>query len=100
MTVKQLLAAIDSRELSEWQAYDRLEPLDHAARGELSAGIIASVLANTHRDPNKHEPYTAADFMQTWGKEWRESVTIEIDKRERLEQQMAIAMALMGIHWE
>jgi hypothetical protein len=42
--VRQLLAEVDSRELSEWMAFDRLEPLPD---GYFQAAVIASTVANT-----------------------------------------------------
>jgi hypothetical protein len=61
MTVRELLARTDSRELAEWQAYFRLEPFGEA-RADLRAGIIASTVANVHRDPRRR-PLTTRDFM-------------------------------------
>jgi len=70
-----MLADIDSDELAEWEAYDRLEPLDDAARNELACAIVASTMANLHRDPNR-DRYAAADFMQDWAKQWRDQTEI------------------------
>lgn len=63
MPVGQLLARISSRELTEWQAYYRLEPFGEE-RADLRAGIIASTMANTARDPKKHsKPFEPREFM-------------------------------------
>lgn len=48
MTVAQLTNTMSSRELSEWRAFDALEPIGWH-RVDLAAGIIASVLANQNR---------------------------------------------------
>ena len=61
MTVRELLARMDSRELAEWQAYYRLEPFGQE-RADLRAGIVASTLANIHRDP-KRKAFAPEDFM-------------------------------------
>jgi hypothetical protein len=61
MTVKQLLASLDSRELTEWAAFDAIETIGEA-RADLRAGIVASAAANHgYRDIPK--PYKPADFM-------------------------------------
>lgn len=61
--MRQLLAEIDSAELTEWFAYYTLEPF-----GELIAdqrhGIATSVLANINRDPRrKKDAYKPSDFI-------------------------------------
>ncbi|MFP3890983.1 hypothetical protein [uncultured Ralstonia sp.] len=61
MTVRQLLAAIDSAELTEWMAYDRLDPFGEA-RADLRAGIIASAAAN-HGFVRLEKPYQPSHFM-------------------------------------
>ncbi len=61
MTVRELLQRMDSRELSEWLAYDRIEPIG-AVRSDLGAGIISATIANCHRG-KRSQPYTPADFM-------------------------------------
>lgn len=43
MTVRQLLENIDSVEISEWQAYDRLEPFDNPY---WRSGMLASTTVN------------------------------------------------------
>jgi len=75
MTVGELLARVSSRELSEWMAYAEIEPFGEV-RADLRAGIIASTVANTARDPKKRRrPFQPREFMprferprrqQTW----------------------------------
>lgn len=61
--MKELLARIDSEELTSWQLYAELEPFGEE-RADLRAGIIAAVIANANRDPKKRrEPFTPRDFM-------------------------------------
>lgn len=63
MPVGQLLARISSRELTEWQAFYRLEPFGEE-RADLRAGIIASTMANTARDPKqRRKPFEPREFM-------------------------------------
>lgn len=61
MTVRQLLASLDSAELTEWMAFDRLDPFGES-RADLRAGIIASAAAN-HGYRDIKTPYQPGDFM-------------------------------------
>lgn len=63
MPVGQLLASVSSRELTEWQAYYSLEPFGEE-RADLRAGIVASTVANSVRDPKQQkQPYSPDQFM-------------------------------------
>jgi len=56
-----MLASISSRSLSEWIAYAKLEPFGDEWR---QTGLIASVIAETHRDADQRsQPFTPEDFM-------------------------------------
>ena len=61
MTVRELLARVDSRELSEWMAYYQLEPFGNV-REDLQAGIVASTIANVNRGKND-KAFQPSDFM-------------------------------------
>jgi hypothetical protein len=61
MTVAQLLRSIDSRELTEWFEYYRLEPFGEG-RADLRAGIVASTTANVWRGKGSR-PFLPKDFM-------------------------------------
>lgn len=52
-TVSQLLREIDSKELSEWMAYARMEPFG-AVREDYRAGIISTILASAHGKKGAH----------------------------------------------
>lgn len=66
MTVSELLTRISSHELTEWIAYAEIDPFGEW-RSDLRAGIVASTVANTARDPKRrHKAYAAADFMPTF----------------------------------
>lgn len=66
MPVRELLARTTSRELTEWQAYERMTgPLDARLRGDISAGIIAATVANSNGAKKKAKP---SDFLPTWFK--------------------------------
>lgn len=56
----------------EWQAYDRLSPIDFGWRMEVAAGMLAALQANIHRDTKRRpEAYAPADFMPDWDGELR-----------------------------
>ena len=60
-TVKQLLAEMDSAELTEWMAYDQVEPFGEW-RADLRAGIVASTIANALRGRGSR-PFRPEDFI-------------------------------------
>ncbi len=63
MTVRELLAKIDSRELSEWAAYYRLEPWGTEV-DDYRSGVVASTIANVNRDPKqRRQPFAPEDFV-------------------------------------
>ena len=67
MPVGEMLARMTSAELTEWLAFFELEPFG-PERGDLQAGIVASVIANVNRDPKKRKKeYTPQDFMPVFG---------------------------------
>ena len=71
MTVRELLARVSSRELSEWMAYAKIEPFGEM-RADLRAGIIASTVANTARDPKKRRrPFQPREFMPRFERQQR-----------------------------
>lgn len=55
------MSRVDSAELTEWQAFERIEPFG-GLHDELMAGQIAAVTANVHRDPKKSQAFEPADF--------------------------------------
>lgn len=72
-----------SRELSEWMAYERLEPFGET-RADLRAGIISSITANVHRTSNDDPITKPADFMpRFWEEETPEPTPEEISNQLR-----------------
>jgi hypothetical protein len=61
MTVGELLARISSAELTEWMAFDAIDPFGEE-RADLRAGIIASVTAN-HSFAPPSKPRQPSDYM-------------------------------------
>lgn len=63
MTVEEMLDRMSHAEFLEWHDYYATEPFGEE-RGDLRAGIVASIIANVNRDPKKRkEPYQPTDFM-------------------------------------
>jgi len=62
MTVKELLARIDSRELAEWIAFNSTDPIDQRWRTDLAGGVVASTIANVNRTKSS-KTFTPSDFM-------------------------------------
>lgn len=63
-TVPELLDACTSEELTEWMAFDRLEPLGDA-RMDLGFGIVAAAVANWAGKtlPSGTDPLKPSAFM-------------------------------------
>jgi len=61
MTVRELLARIDSHELSEWIAFFQLEPFGTEA-SYIGHAITAATVANVSRG-KRHKAYKPDDFM-------------------------------------
>ena len=60
---------IDSREFTEWLAYDSIQP-GEPTRSDVQAAMIAATLANVNRDPKKKAaPFTISDFMPKYGQQ-------------------------------
>lgn len=64
LTVRELLARIDGRELAEWEAYAQIEPWGEW-RADYRAALVASVIANA----NWGKAFTPDDFMPEFGRE-------------------------------
>lgn len=61
MTVGDLLARISSAELTEWMAFDAIDPFGDE-RADLRAGVIAAVTAN-HSFAPPSKPKRPSDYM-------------------------------------
>jgi hypothetical protein len=58
-----MLEAMSWEQMVAWQEYHQLEPFG-AERADLGFGIVASVMANVHRDPKRRpRPFSPSDFM-------------------------------------
>lgn len=62
MTVRELLARMDSHEFSEWMAYYGIEPFGQE-RDNLHAGIVAKAVYDVHQDPKRRRDISPVDFV-------------------------------------
>ena len=60
---------MSSHEFSEWQVYASSEPFGEV-RDDYRAALIACVIANANRDPEKQsEPFEVKDFLLNFGED-------------------------------
>ena len=64
MTVRQLLDRVDSRELTDWEAYDRLEPVGERMT-QLMVGQLTATITNLLKQKGKKD-VTAEELMPRW----------------------------------
>lgn len=60
-----MLARVTSRELTEWEAYERVAGPIGDDRFDRLFAMLASVIANVNRT-KKQRPYRAEQFMPKW----------------------------------
>lgn len=53
---------MSAEEFAAWQAFYAVEPFG-GMRIDLAGGVIASTVANAHRDPKRGRPFAPRDFM-------------------------------------
>ncbi len=73
MTVAEMLSRMSSYELSEWQAFEKLEPFGSEA-GYVGHAIVAKTIADVNRGKDQ-KPYELSDFMPRYEEEEKESQT-------------------------
>lgn len=66
MTVRDLLARLDSRELSEWMAFEQIDGPLGGRRGDIQAAIVASTVANVNLP--RHKQRAPDDYLPVWDK--------------------------------
>jgi len=64
-TVRELLGVLDSRELTEWMAFDAVEPIG-GRRGDVQAAVVASTMANIWRGKDG-KALGVQDFLPEYG---------------------------------
>ena len=62
MTVRELLARMDSYEFSEWMVFSEMEPFGSSLEN-YRAGIVAAAIYNVNRDPKKGKVIQPEDFF-------------------------------------
>lgn len=67
MTVRELLDRVDSRELTEWMAYEHVTGPFGPDRSDIHAGIIASTVANASKG-KRGKKFEPKDFIPQWDK--------------------------------
>jgi hypothetical protein len=94
-----MLARIPSRLLSEWLAFDAIEPFGER-RADLRAAQIVTAIANVNRDPKtRKEPYTIEEFVLRFdappsGSPRADEASTGGGQNQTWQQQKAIMMAL------
>jgi hypothetical protein len=86
---------VDSRELTEWQAFYELEPWGEK-RGEDLAwyqfGEVMALIANVNRDTKKRSrPYEGTDFRP---KEDEDEVDEDLQRAARIERMKQVAVEI------
>jgi hypothetical protein len=71
-TVGELLDRISSRELTEWMAFDSLEPFGSQA-GYLGHAITSMTVANRHRGKNENS-HKIEEFIPKFGNQKAQTV--------------------------
>jgi hypothetical protein len=71
MTVDELLGKIDSRELTEWQAFERMNgPIDPYERLDRAAALIAERVTYMLSSPKGRKKIKGVEqFVPKWGQE-------------------------------
>lgn len=64
-TVKELLARIDSTELTAWEAYEKVAGPIGQERDDFLFAMLCSVIANANRG-KRSKPFEAKQFMPKW----------------------------------
>lgn len=78
MPVQVLLGTITSGELTEWMAFDRVEPFG-ALRGDYQAALVAATIANGFRS-GKGKRLSVEDFLLNFGGEAKQAVVDRWDE--------------------
>lgn len=98
MTVRELLARTDSRDLAEWEAVYKLDPWGEE-RADLRAARIIAKIHNVNRGSND-DPADPADLMPVFGQKYRDQFAaereLEKDREEQARKHAERIDAVMG----
>jgi len=92
MTVSEMLSRMSGQELTDWEAYYRLEPFG-AERGDLQAGIVAATLVNSFQGKGA-KPVQPSDFLLQFSPDPRKAKTQ--DWTQMLDTVKALAASGLG----
>jgi len=84
---------MSSSEFLEWQAFYSEEPFGES-RGDLHAALVATTLANAHRNPEKRrKPFGLDDFLPRY---WERAEDAEQRSGQSLLAKVAMLNAALG----
>jgi hypothetical protein len=66
MTVRQLLGSLDSRELTEWQLYEREVGTLGPERLDILVAKLAATIVRVNTEPKKQDQVKESDFLIKW----------------------------------
>lgn len=66
MTVRQLLESIDSRELTEWQVYERENGPFGGERLDILASKVLAMIYRVNADPKEQAKIRESQFLIKW----------------------------------
>lgn len=96
-----MLRELTSAQLSEWQAYDRLDPIG-TWRDDLRIASLESLITNIARsvyhDPKKGklEHVSPEDFMMKWGETEAQKPEPKVQSPEEMAQALRSIATVMG----
>ena len=101
-----MLSQITSAQLSEWEAYDRLDPIGswrHDFNHAQLISTITNIASAIHHEEGKEPTMTTAgDFMPIWDKEERKKLEkkreVEQIKRQSAEDMKSMLMSIANVH--
>lgn len=65
MIRSEMLERMTAREFTEWMLLEQLEPFGDR-RGDIQAGIVAAMIANSNRTKKSDRVFKPLDFVPDW----------------------------------
>lgn len=90
-----MLREMSWEQLQYWIAYSEIDPFGEA-RADLRSGIVAAVVANANRDPNRGSAYQPKDFMPEFNPARSRGERTPLTSQEAWEQVKRMAKAFAG----
>jgi len=96
MSIARAMREIDSRELTYWMAYYKVEPWG-PRMDDIRMGMIASTIANCNRDVKKKpDPFQPIDYIP-WAQERANPDSESVLFEDPEDQAQLVAMELFGV---